>query len=59
MNKFRNEPHVIPRPVECLPEYANARSRHSLAERIVDAFEISQTSASTIANAVVNPNRSA
>ena len=55
MNKFRNEPHVIPRPVECLPEYANARSRHSLAERIVDAFEISQTSASTIANAVVNP----
>ena len=55
MNKFRNEPHVIPRPVECLPEYANARSRHSLAERIVDAFGLSHVSSSVIANAVVNP----
>ena len=55
MNKFTNEPHVIPRPVENLPEYANARSRHSLAARLVDAFRLSDVSASAIANAVVNP----
>ena len=55
MNKFTNEPHVIPRPVESLPEYANARSRHSLAARLVDAFSLSDVSASAIANAVVNP----
>ena len=55
MNKFTNEPYVIPRPVESLPEYANARSRHSLAVRLADAFGLSEVSASTIANAVVNP----
>ena len=55
MNRFSNEPHVIPRPVDCLPEYANARSRHSLAERLVDVFSLSDVSASAIANAVVNP----
>ena len=55
MNKFTNDAHVIPRPVECLPEYANAKSRHSLAARLVDAFGLSDVSAAAIANAVVNP----
>lgn len=56
MTKYPHEPHVIPRPAECLPEYANARSRRNLAERLVEAFDLSEASASTIANAVVNPS---
>lgn len=56
MTKYPHEPHVIPRPVECLPEYANARSRRNLAERLVEAFDLSEASASAIANAVVNPS---
>ena len=55
MNRYTNEPHIIPRPVASLPEYANARSRHSLATRLADAFDLSNVSASTIANAVVDP----
>ena len=56
MIKLKNEPHVIPRPVESLPEYAHAKSRHALAERITEAFGLSAASASVIANAVVDPS---
>jgi hypothetical protein len=50
------EESALPRPVEPLPEYANARSRQSLVERLSAAFGLSDESASTIANAVVDPS---
>jgi hypothetical protein len=46
---------VLPRPVEALPEYANARSRQTLSEKLQDAFRLSPEASTTIANAVVNP----
>jgi hypothetical protein len=46
---------VLPRPVEALPEYANARSRQTLADKLIEAFRLSPEAANTIANAVVNP----
>jgi hypothetical protein len=50
-----SEESVLPRPVEPLPEYANARSRQALAERLNSAFGLSPESSSAIANAVVDP----
>jgi hypothetical protein len=46
---------VLPRPVEALPEYANARSRQALSEKLEAAFKLSNEAATTIANAVVDP----
>ena len=43
MNKFLSDDHVLPRPVERLPEYAHAKARQSLADKIIDAFGLSQT----------------
>ncbi|XOK15616.1 hypothetical protein ACI6PO_28115 (plasmid) [Agrobacterium tumefaciens] len=48
--------HVLPRPVERLPEYAHAKARQTLVERLVDAFELSEGSATAIAAAVVDPS---
>lgn len=56
MNKLISDDHVLPRPVERLPEYANAKSRQALAERVVDAFGLGSASANAIANAVVDPS---
>jgi hypothetical protein len=56
MNKFLSDDHVLPRPVERLPEYANAKARQVLAERFVDAFGLGQASGNAIANAVVDPS---
>lgn len=50
-----SEESVLPRPVEALPDYANARSRQSLHERLIDAFKLTTEAASTISNAVVDP----
>jgi hypothetical protein len=50
-----SEESVLPRPVEALPEYANARSRQTLAEKLTDAFRLSPEASTTIANAVVDP----
>lgn len=55
MNKILTEDHVLPRPVERLPDYAHAKSRTALADRLMDAFALSQPSATAIANAVVDP----
>jgi hypothetical protein len=55
MQKTFSEDHVLPRPVERLPEYANGKARQTLANRLVDAFSLSTKAASTIANAVVDP----
>ena len=56
MNKLASDDHVLPRPVERLPEYAHAKARQSLAEKIVDAFGLSEPSAAAIANAVTDPS---
>jgi len=55
MKKVFSEEHVLPRPVERLPEYANGKARQTLADRIVDAFSLSISTASAIANGVVDP----
>ena len=56
MIKLMADDHVLPRPVERLPDYAHAKARQNLAEKIVDAFRLSEASASAIANAVVDPS---
>jgi hypothetical protein len=50
------EEHLLPRPVAALPEFANAQSRRTLAEKINAAFGLSSSAATAIANAVVNPS---
>lgn len=55
MIKTTPDDHVLPRPVERLPDFANAKARHTLAERLTDAFGLTEASATTIANAIVNP----
>ena len=56
MIKLTSDDHVLPRPVERLPDYAHAKARQNLAEKIVDAFLLSEASAAAIANAVVDPS---
>lgn len=56
MNKATVDEHVLPRPIEPLPEYAHAKSRQTLAEKIVEAFRLSTAAATTIANGVVDPS---
>lgn len=56
MIKLISDDHVLPRPVERLPDYAHAKARQTLAEKIVDAFGLFETSATAIANAVVDPS---
>jgi hypothetical protein len=53
---YSSEDYVLPRPVERLPEYANARSRQALAEKLVASFNLPEDDASAIANAVVDPS---
>jgi hypothetical protein len=54
-NKYVTE-HVFPRPPERLPEYAHAKARQTLTDRLIDAFALNEASASAIANAVVDPS---
>ncbi|HEY1562561.1 MAG TPA: hypothetical protein VGF71_16960, partial [Caulobacteraceae bacterium] len=56
MTKVYSEDHILPRPVERLPDYANAQARRNLADKIVEAFNLSPESATAIANAVVDPS---
>lgn len=56
MNSENTNGHVLPRPVERLPEYAHAKARQTLVERLVDAFGLSEASAMAIAAAVVDPS---
>ncbi len=53
---FSANDHVLPRPLEKLPEYAHGKARHSLAERLVAAFGMSDSAADAIANSVVDPS---
>lgn len=50
-----SEDSVLPRPVQALPEYANARSRQTLAEKLTEAFRLSPEASTAVANAVVDP----
>jgi hypothetical protein len=56
MVQLMTDDHVLPRPVERLPDYAHAKARQTLAEKIIEAFGLSEASASAIANAVVDPS---
>ncbi|WP_156394056.1 hypothetical protein [Methylobacterium sp. Leaf94] len=47
--------HVIPRPVEALPDYAHSKARQTLADKLVEAFGLSPAASRAIADAVVNP----
>lgn len=56
MNKIFTDDHVLPRPVEPLPEYAHAKSRQTLTDKIIEAFGLSPAAASKIADSVVDPS---
>src|SRR6476469_3442667 len=56
MSTIYSDDHVLPRPTERLPEYAHAKARQTLAERLVDAFKVSNEAANAVANAVVEPS---
>jgi hypothetical protein len=53
---FSANDHVLPRPIEPLPEYPRADARRALAEKLVLAFGMSEAAADAIANAVVDPS---
>jgi hypothetical protein len=53
---FSSNDRVLPRPVEKLPEYAHAKARRTLAEKLIEAFGMSNEAADAIANAVVDPS---
>jgi len=55
MNTLPQEDQILPRPVAKLPEYAHAKARQTLTEKIIAAFALSTESATAIANAVVDP----
>ena len=56
MAKPAVDDHVLPRPVERLPDYAHAKARQSLAERLNQAFGLTSWSAAAIADAIVDPS---
>lgn len=53
--KDRSEDHVLPRPVERLPDYAQAGARRTAAEKLCQAFGLGEAAALTAANAAVDP----
>ncbi len=55
MDQIADE-HVLPRPVDALPEYAHAKSRQTLAEKVIEAFKLSPAAATAIANGIVDPS---
>ena len=55
MNKPKFAEHVLARPVQALPKYADARARKSLARKLVEAFGLSEDGAEAIANGTVDP----
>ncbi len=56
MPKSSIEDHVIPRPFERLPEYAVAKARQALAEKLTVTSGMSSASANAISDAVVDPS---
>src|SRR2546430_9676714 len=53
---FSSNEQILPRPPEKLPNYADARARQNLAEKLVSAFELSEAAAAAFANAEVDPS---
>lgn len=56
MPKPTSDLHILPRPIERLPEYAKAPARQNLAERLIASFGLSEGAAAAIADAVVDPS---
>ncbi len=56
MKKSKYNDHVLPRPVEKLPELANASARKTLAGKLVEAFGLSEEAAKVISDAVIDPS---
>ncbi len=50
-----HDDHVLPRPVERLPEYANARARTNAAQKLEELFELGPEAARLIADAAIDP----
>src|SRR5258708_12564559 len=46
---------VLPRPAERLPDYAHAKARQALAEKLEEAFRLSRSATAAISNAGVDP----
>lgn len=55
MKNILSEKHVLPRPVELLPDYAHAKARQTCADKIVEACGLTREAATTISNSVVDP----
>jgi hypothetical protein len=51
----KHDDHVLPRPVERLPEYANARARTNASQKLEELFGLSPEAAQVVANAAVDP----
>jgi hypothetical protein len=56
MPKISADAHVIPRPYERLPDYAVAKARQALAEKLTAMSGMSSASANAISDAVVDPS---
>jgi hypothetical protein len=54
MSKTRDD-HVLPRPVDRLPDYANAKARSNAAAKLTDLFGLSEPAARAFADAAVDP----
>lgn len=54
MTKTRDD-HVLPRPVDRLADYANAKARSNAATKLTDLFGLSDAAARAFADAAVDP----
>lgn len=54
MSNTRDD-HVLPRPVDRLPDYANAKARSNAAAKLTDLFGLSDAAARAFADAAVDP----
>ncbi len=54
MSKTRDD-HVLPRPVDRLSDYANAKARANAAVKLADLFGLSEAAARAFADAAIDP----
>jgi hypothetical protein len=55
MPKKTHDEHVLPRPVDRLPDYANAKARANAAVKLTELFGLSEDAARAFADAAVDP----
>ena len=55
MSTHTRDDHVLPRPVERLSEYANAKARANASDKLTDLFGLSEAAARSIADTAVDP----